>query len=632
MKTLSIIIPFYNTEPYINELLQVLDKQVNDSVEVIIVDDGSRKEFTTDYSWATVIRQRNQGAAAARNTGIDNATGEYIAFIDSDDLVADNYISTILNKIETEKFDYCYLSWKAFGGWNCLVQLKSIEDKFPPFNLCVWNRIYRKDMIGDVRFNTNKPIAEDAEFIRDVKEEGKKKSFISQFLYYYRSNTPNSLTKRFGKGELDMRRVVYHFNKITPEMDYLINEIKELDKVAQVVILTNDNAIPELNNYAMVLKPCPMQGTEFRGEPTQFFTKIDLPIKTQIVIYTAVTFTLGGIETFIYNFCMNMKDYYDILVLYEKMDISQIKRLEKHVHVMKNNVSKKILCDTLIVNRITDNNPPNVTFNQKIQMVHSCKLQSNYVIPKDNQYVVPVSETAYKTFNVDLDNCNVINNLTYNIKPNRILKLISATRLTFEKGEDRMIKLAKALKENHIPFIWFMFTEQKLKETIDGIVYMKPTLNIRDYIADADYLVQLSDSEGFCYSIVEALELGVPVLTTPITVLDEIGFEDNKHGYVIPFNVNLTKDFAEKIYTKIPKVKYKYDNESRIQQWRNILGNTTPKHDYLYNGEERVAVQCLVRYYSLELKREVAIGEELTTTLERAQTLENMGVVKIQDY
>ena len=124
----------------------------------------------------------------------------------------------------------------------------------------------------------------------------------------------------------------------------------------------------------------------------------------------------------------------------------------------------------------------------------------------------------------------------------------------------------------------------------------------------------------------------MPVLTTPITVLDEIGFEDNKHGYVVPFNISLTKDFVEKIYTKIPKVKYKYDNESRIQQWRNILGNTTPKHDYVYNGEERVIIRCLVRYYSLELKREVAVGEELTTTLERAQTLENLGVVKIWDF
>ena len=428
-----------------------------------------------------------------------------------------------------------------------------------------------------------------------------------------------------------MHRVVYHFNKITPEMTYLIDEVRELDKVAQVVILTNDNAIPELNNYAMVLKPCPMQGTEFRGEPTQYFTKIDLPIKTQIVIYTANTFALGGIETFIYNFCMNMKEYYDILVLYESMDIFQIQRLEKHVRVMKNNLNKKILCDTLIVNRITDNNPPNVTFNQKIQMVHSCKLQSNYVIPRDNQYVVPVSEAAYETFDVKIDNCNVINNLTYNSKPDKILKLISATRLTFEKGEDRMIKLAKALKNNHIPFMWLMFTEQKLKETVDGVIYMKPTLDIRNYIAEADYLVQLSDSEGFCYSIVEALELGVPVLTTPITVLDEIGFKDNKHGYVIPFNVGLTEDFVNTIYTKIPKVKYKYDNESRIQQWRDILGDTTPKHDYIYDGNKGVIIQCLVKYYSLELKREVAIGEQLTTTLERAQTLENLGVVKILD-
>ena len=629
MKTLSIIIPFYNTEPYINELLQILDKQVNDSVEVIIVDDGSIKEFTTDYSWATVIRQRNQGAAAARNTGLDNATGEYIAFIDSDDLVADNYISTLLNKIETEKFDYCYLSWKSFGGWSCDVKLVSIKDRFPAFNLCCWNRIYRRDMIGNVRFNVNKPIAEDAEFIRDVKEEGRKKAFISQYMYFYRSDTPNSLTKKFGKGELDMRRVVYHFNKITPDMDYLIDEVKELDKVAQVIILTNDNQIPELQNYAMILRPCPMQGTEFRGEPTNYFTKIDLPIKTQVVIYTAQTFALGGIETFIYNFCMNMKEYYDIMVLYESMDINQIKRLEQHVCVMKNNLNKKILCDTLIVNRITDNNPSNVQFKQKIQMVHSCKLQNNFVIPKNYSYVVPVSETAYKTYGVNYDNCHVINNLTYNTKPEKVLKLISGTRLTFEKGEDRMVKLAKALKDNKIPFLWLMFTERHLKENIDGIVYMKPTLDIRNYIADSDYLVQLSDSEGFCYSIVEALELGVPVITTPISVLDEIGFKDKKHGYIVPFNVSINKDLVNDIYTKIPKVKYKYDNDEKIAQWKELLGDTIPKHDYVYNGNQSVRIQCVVRYYSLVLKREVAIGEQLTTTLERAQTLENLGVAKI---
>ena len=629
MKTLSIIIPFYNTEPYINELLQVLDKQVNDSVEVIIVDDGSTKEFTTDYSWATVIRQRNQGAAAARNTGLDNATGKYIAFIDSDDLVADNYIQTILNKIESEHFDYCYLSWKSFGGWNCCVQLQSVTDEFPAFNLCIWNRVYSREMIGDTRLNVNKAIAEDAEFIREIDVEGKKKSFIKEYMYYYRSDTPNSLTKKFGEGKLDMRRVVYNFSKITPDMDYLIEETKQLDKVAEVIIMTTDNQIPELKRHAMVMAPSPIKGTELRGEPTSLFTKIDLPIKTQVVIYTAQTFALGGIETFIYNFCMNMKEYYDIIVLYESMDLLQIKRLEKHVCVMKNSANKKILCDTLIVNRITDRNPPNVQFKQKVQMVHSCKLQNSYVIPKDNNFLVPVSSAAYKTYDVNYPNCNIINNLTYNKKPNKILKLISATRLTFEKGEDRMVRLAKTLKDNNIPFMWLMFAERQLKENIDGIVYMKPTLDIRDYIAESDYLVQLSDSEGFCYSIVEALELGVPVLTTPITVLEEIGFKDKKHGYIIPFNVSINKDFVNEIYTNIPKVRYKYDNDLRIQQWRDILGDTVPKHDYIYNGDEHVMVKSLVKYYSLALKRDVYIGEQITTTLDRAKTLENMGLVSI---
>lgn len=629
MKLLSIIIPCYNAEPYINELLDVLNKQINDNVEVIIVDDGSKKPFTTDYKWANVIRQKNGGAAAARNTGIDNATGEYIAFIDADDLVVDNYITTITKKIESEHFDYCYLSWKAFGGWNCDVKLKTINDKFPPFNLCLWNRIMKKDMIGNVRLNTNKPIAEDAEFIRDVKEEGKKKAFIGEYMYLYRSNTPNSLTKRFGEGKLDMRRVVYNFKKITPDMDYLIEETKELDKVAEVIIMTTDNQISELEQHAMVMMPSPIKGTELRGEPTNLFTKIDLPIKTQVVIYTSKTYAIGGIETFTYNFCMNMKDLYDIIVLYDIMDINQINRLRKHVCVMKNDVTKTINCDTLIVNRITDKNPPNVIFKQKVQMVHSCKLENTYKIPTDNDYLVPVSQAAYESYNTNIPNCHVINNMTYNPEPRKILKLISATRLTFEKGEDRMIKLARKLESNKIPFLWYMFTEKHLKENVPEIIYMKPTLNIRDYIADSDYLVQLSDSEGFCYSIVEALELGVPVITTPITVLDEIGFKNDKCGYTIPFDVNVSDEFINNLYQNIPKVNYKYSNKKRIQEWQSILGDTTPVGGYYYNGDEMVRVKCIVKYYSMALEREINVGEILEVTCERANELTAHSVATI---
>jgi len=102
---LSIIIPAYNADAYLPQLLDCLDKQMVPGVEVIIVDDGSKVPFKTDYKWATVIRQGNAGPGIARNTGLNKMTGEYFTFIDADDMVSEKYLATILDKIETEAFD-----------------------------------------------------------------------------------------------------------------------------------------------------------------------------------------------------------------------------------------------------------------------------------------------------------------------------------------------------------------------------------------------------------------------------------------------------------------------------------------------------------------------------------------------
>ena len=135
--TLSIIIPCYNAEPYIHELLDRLNPQISPEIEVIIVDDGSKVPFKTTYKWAKVTRQSNKGASAARNRGLAMAQGEYISFIDADDLVSEDYVNQILTKIETEGPDYIYLSWETMkGGWQCSVVLKSLEEEFPSVNLC----------------------------------------------------------------------------------------------------------------------------------------------------------------------------------------------------------------------------------------------------------------------------------------------------------------------------------------------------------------------------------------------------------------------------------------------------------------------------------------------------------------
>ena len=630
-KILSIIIPYYNAKEYTDELLSLLDKQIDpEEIEVLLIDDGSKEEYTANYNWLKIIRQDNGGASAARNTGLDNAIGEYISFIDSDDLISDNYIETILNKIKEEHFDYMFLSWDSFGGWNTTTVLKSVDDEFPDWNLCVWNRVYKRELIGNIRFNIKKLIAEDAQFIRAVQINCKKKSFTDKILYHYRSNTPNSLTKRFANGDLSTERIVYYYNKITKDMQYLIDDVKLLDKYAEVIIMTNDNQLPELKNYAMVMKPTVIKGTELRGEDTSLFTKVDIPIKTQLVIWTDKTFAIGGIETFIYSFCLNMKKYYDIIVLYNEMDIEQIRRLQPHVKVLKNNLKTKIICDNLLVNRITDSVPNNIIYNKKIQMIHCCKLVDNWKVNQNNDVIIPVSSTVKESFKEDIGEHEneVINNLMYPIERKRVLRLITGTRLTFEKGKNRIITLAKELNKKQIPFIWTIFTDTPLKEKIDGVVCMPPTLDLTSWIAASDYLIQLSDSEAFCYSLVEALSLGVPVITTPLPILDDIGFEEGINGWTVPFDMNNIDNIIDNIYNIKLNFNYKYDNTPIIEKWRHVLGNTQPLNTYKYTPEKIVKIRVIKTYYDTEFKRNIKPQEIIETKSLRAELIVSMGYAR----
>lgn len=351
-------------------------------------------------------------------------------------------------------------------------------------------------------------------------------------------------------------------------------------------------------------------------------------MKNQIIIWTNFTLDIGGIETFIYNFCKQMKTEYNILVLYDEMDDKQIDRLREHVRVLKINKSEKYNCDTILVNRISDSVPSNVSYKQKIQMVHGCKIYNNFKIPTAN-IIIPVSNVVKESFKEDLkskENVSVINNLTYFEKPNRVLRLISATRLTSEKGESRMITLAKEMNKQNIPFIWTVFSNKKLSENIDNMVYMKPTLNIRDYIAASDYLVQLSDSEAFCYSIVEALELGVPVITTDLPVLPEIGVKDKVNGIIFPFDM---KDISSKVsylYNNVLTFDYKYDNEKIKKQWKNIIGKKTQEIDYKPNN--KINIEILDKYFDLKLNRMVNKGEIICTKQMRADKIINAGLGK----
>lgn len=635
MPILSIIIPYYNAQKYTDELLNVLNPQITEDIEVILIDDGSTIPFKNKYKWLRVIRQENGGASAARNTGLDNATGEYIAFIDADDLVSDDYIAQIVKKIKTESFDYCYLSWKTLpGGWQCNARLKTVEDKFPSFNLCVWNRIYKRSMIGDIRFNTNKLIAEDAEFIRKVKEDGKKKAFISKHLYFYRSTTPDSLTKKFAKGELNTRRIVYNIPHVKATDYHLIEEFREADKEGEVILLTDKNEIKELENYAMVMPTsATIKGTELRGKKTPNFSKINISSDFQntskdfqVIIYTKHTFEIGGIETFIYNFCQSLCNLYDILVLYDTIDMLQLNRLLKYVKAERIKPTKKYKCDSLIINRITDAIPINIDYKQKIQMCHTCRMGQDWTIPKGADHVIFPSVAAMDSFKYKTG--EVIKNPVIIKESREALRLVTASRLnTFEKGKNRIVQMAKILEMHDIPFIWIVFTKTDLGKCSKGLIRLEPELDVSPYVKAADYLVQLSDEESFCYSIVEALSLGTKVITTPIKVLPEIGFIDKLTGYIVPYD--LKADYEEIYENRHRHIEYTYDNQSVIDSWIKILGEPHPKN--LYKPLALVTTKVTRDYQDLQLGIKLLKGTVLQMTRERAEEVLRAGYIEILD-
>lgn len=191
MKLLSILIPTYNRNESLIKLLQKLQPQMNDEVEVIVIDDHSDNQLKLEFpSWLKyiVLEENSGGASIPRNVGLDNAKGQYITFIDSDDDVSSDYVQVILDKIKNCKFDYCYISWK------CSTHNVIIKDEPPSWNCCVWNCIYKRELIGDIRFRKDLIMAEDYYFNKEVRK-GKRENIID-ILYYYNQESKNSLTKK----------------------------------------------------------------------------------------------------------------------------------------------------------------------------------------------------------------------------------------------------------------------------------------------------------------------------------------------------------------------------------------------------------------------------------------------------
>ncbi len=226
MLSLSIIVPIYNVEKYVHSCLESIFRQdmADETFEVILVNDGTpdkSMEMISDIIEAhhniMIIEQQNQGLSVARNNGMQKATGEYLIFVDSDDMLIDNCLSPLLKKAIESKVDlliadYCEIDKNGICNQSQHIDPADImnatektgEESFlkdlSPYDCHVWHNIYRKKFLVDNKIEfTPDIIFEDIPFTHECYIKAKKCLKLNCPMYLYRKGHAQSITSKFTK-------------------------------------------------------------------------------------------------------------------------------------------------------------------------------------------------------------------------------------------------------------------------------------------------------------------------------------------------------------------------------------------------------------------------------------------------
>lgn len=223
-KKVSIIIPVYNVEDYIERCLNSLVLQTLEDIEIIVINDGSTdssqdiiEKFAKKYpDKIKAFEIENGGAAQARNIGLDKATGEYVGFVDSDDYVAKDMFEQLYNKAIEDNADIVNCAYYRENENRCIEKETEINDNFGKSVLeepdimvdsvpYIWNKIFKRDLIekNNIRFQKLR-IYEDLVFTYELFMNANKISKVFEPLYFYTVTRETSLTHNFSEKRFDI--------------------------------------------------------------------------------------------------------------------------------------------------------------------------------------------------------------------------------------------------------------------------------------------------------------------------------------------------------------------------------------------------------------------------------------------
>lgn len=351
-------------------------------------------------------------------------------------------------------------------------------------------------------------------------------------------------------------------------------------------------------------------------------------LRLKNVIYFPGFNKIGGVETYCYEMGLKFGKEYDITILYRKGDPEMMKRLSEVSRVIRYRPGDKIVCDVFIFGYGWEKDLfDNLEAGLIIQTFHADYI-CRHLNPCSDQRIgkrFGVAENTTRGIREHYDWAKDIQTMynPYTVKkPKKVLNLVSATRLTPEKGFQRMIALADALDKAGIPFHWTVYTDKPVNFPNKSVAVMESRFDILDFIADADYLVQLSDTEGYSYSIVEALSVGTPVICTNFAVAEEQGIENGVTGWILPMDMSQIP--VKEIYKGMPRRKKVEPQESHYEE---VL--SPGKAEIENDKKEKVSIRCTRIYQDMQLDRIVRTGEVLEVTRERGEHLVDCGLAEI---
>ena len=223
-KMISIIVPVYNVESYLKECLESIRQQTFTDIEVILVNDGSTdssKEICERFCQADsrfrLINQENKGLSAARNRGVKESVGEYIMFVDSDDVINTKVLEVLLPYMKTdvdivecrmtrkkEEFFLNKTSTIVFEGNSKEAILNCIA--FKEVKYCAFTKLYRREIVGKIPFLEGY-IYEDIFTGINYLKHIRKIVVVDYIGYYYRVRPNSIMTKPFNEKDLDIFKV-----------------------------------------------------------------------------------------------------------------------------------------------------------------------------------------------------------------------------------------------------------------------------------------------------------------------------------------------------------------------------------------------------------------------------------------